>query len=242
MSISRYFLFFFLLLAVNSIALLQAQDPVNEFEDLDPPDPALRAIDTLPPRVVKPFIRFGIDLSALARSYFEPEVRQYEASVDTEFRPNWFATIEGGTATVNSQREGFSYSSSGFFARIGADFNLLGLNYPQHDDLILVGLRYAYSSLQHEAPEYFIQNPYWGSHTGSVNKSNYNLHWLEFSGSVRTEVFRNFFMGWSLRSRIRLAESGNAILNPYYVPGFGHGRRRAPAMMHFSVYYRFGLR
>jgi hypothetical protein len=103
-------------------------------------------------------------------------------------------------------------------------------------------LRYAYASLHHEAPEYSLQNPYWGSHTGSVNKSDFNLHWLEFSGSVRTEVFRNFFMGWSLKSRIRLAETKNAALNPYYIGGFGHGRRRAPAMMHFFMYYRIGLK
>jgi hypothetical protein len=237
MSISKSILLF-LLLAGSSLLPSQAQIPATRIPDPEPPQPAARVKDTIPPRVVRPFVRVGFDLSSIGRRYLEPEVIQYEVSLDSEIFPNWLAVIEGGTARVASERSDFQYNSTGYFTRMGFDFNLLGLRYSQQDDMVLIGMRYGYGKLQQEAPEYFLTNPFWGDYSGYVNKSDYHLHWLEFSGGVRTEVFRNFFLGWTLKTRIRLNETKNPELNPYFIGGFGHGKRRAPAMIQFSVYYR----
>ncbi|TVQ12289.1 MAG: hypothetical protein EA361_11455 [Bacteroidetes bacterium] len=199
------------------------------------------ARDTIPSFKPDRFIRLGFDVSALARQIVEPEVQQFEFSLDSEVAFNWFAVADGGFMRVNGDREDFRYSASGFFGRLGFDYNLLKRIHPAQNDLVLVGMRYGFSALSHEAPFYDITNPYWGDYTGQLEKGNYSLHWIEFSGGVKTEVFSNVFLGWYLKTRIRLTETKEPELNPYYIGGYGRGVRTAPIMVHFSIMYRFGL-
>lgn len=197
--------------------------------------------DTLPDFKPDRFIRLGLDVSALARQIVEPEVRQFEFSADSEVIFNWFAVAEGGFMLVNADREDFQYSASGYFGRLGFDYNLLGRNHPKQNDLVVLGLRYGFSAVKHEAPFYFISNPYWGDYSGSLVESNYYQHWIEFSGGVKTEVFNNLFLGWNLKTRVRLSQTKEPDLKPYYIGGYGRGTRTAPIMIHFSVMYRLGL-
>lgn len=214
---------------------------VNDAQEETPPDNDTIVFER-PQRVrfdPEPFIRIGFDVSAIARQLVEPEVRQFEFSVDSELLFNWFPVLEGGFLFVNADRENFGYNARGFFTRIGADFNLLGRPDKSFNDLVLVGLRYAYSNLVHEAPFFTVSNPYWGSSSGSIPEGTFHLHWVEFTAGVRTEVFSNFFMGWTLKTRVKLSETKNAMLQPYYIGGYGQGNRRAPVMIHYSLYYRF---
>lgn len=197
--------------------------------------------DTLPDFKPDLFIRLGVDVSAFFRQIIEPEVQQYEFSADSEVIFNWFAVAEGGFMRVNADREDFSYKASGYFGRLGFDYNLLGRNSPAQNDLVVLGLRYGFSILTHEAPHYFISNPYWGDYSGSLDESNFYQHWIEFSGGVKTEVLKNLFLGWNLKTRVRLTETKEPDLKPYYIGGYGRGTRTAPVMVHFSVMYRLGL-
>jgi len=190
---------------------------------------------------IKPFVRLGLDISAIGRSIYEPEVRQFEFSLESEILRDWFLNLEGGIMQVRSEQETFSYSSNGYFIRTGADVNLLGRPDEFQNDLVLLGLRYAYSFLQHESPYYFLENPYWGEHSGSIRQTSYHTHWVELVAGVRTEAFNNLFLGWMLRTRIPLFRTREPDIEPYYIPGFGHGKRSSPISIHFSVYYRFGL-
>lgn len=234
MSILRFFLFL-LLPAFSTTAYTQ---PENGNATAGIPSDELDA-DSL--KIFRPFIRVGVDISAIGRNFIEPEVSQYEFVMDAEFMYNWFAVIEGGFASTAVSGEAYSYTSEGIFARAGVDFNLMRRPLLSNNDLFLVGLRYGYSYTQHQAPEYFITNPYWGDYNGSVEESIFQLHFIEFSGGVRTEVFRNFFLGWNIKTRVRLAETGNSLINPYYIAGYGHGKRRAPVMAHFYALYKINF-
>ncbi len=190
---------------------------------------------------ITPFIRLGIDVSAIGRSFYEPEVRQIEFSVDSELIRNFFFNLEGGVLRVNSEQETFSYKSSGYFVRAGTDFNLLGRPDPGQKDLVLFGLRYAYAYLNHESPFFDLENPYWGSYSGSIDPSGYHAHWFELTGGVRTEVFKNLFVGWTLRTKVPLYKTAEPEIEPYYIAGLGYGKLNTPVMVHFSLFYRFGL-
>jgi len=240
MSISKYFLLPLLLLLSIHFGIAQ-DNMVPPMDDDPPPPPPRERTDTFPRIKSDPFIRMGFDVSALARQFAEKEVQQYEFSFDSEIWYNWFPIIETGFMNVKAQREGFNYSANGFFTRLGADYNLLKRPDARQNDQVLIGARYAYSLTRHEAPFYFIPDAYWGDYTGVLSKSNYNLHWLEFHGGVRTEIFRNLFLGWSIKARVRLFGTSNPELNPYFIPGFGHGKRRNPAMIQYYVLYKFNL-
>ena len=225
MNISKYFLF--LMIATFSAALIAQDENITDTlaKDFD----------------IKPFVRLGFDISAIGRTIYEPEVRQLEFSLDSELLRNWFFNLEAGMMQVRSRQETFSYSSDGYFLRTGADLNLLGRPDAKQNDLVILGLRYAWSFLQHEAPYFILENPYWGEHSGSIGKRAYHTHWMELIGGVRTEVFDNLFLGWMLRTRIPLFRTRNPEIEPYYISGFGHGKRSSPVTVHFSVYYRIGL-
>jgi hypothetical protein len=235
MSILRYFLLL-LLLAVSTHIWGQTQNgaatpAANQDEFYS---------DSI--KVFRHFIRVGIDVSAISRNFLEPEVGQYEFVIDGEFKYNWFAVLEGGFANAAATKEAYSYSSEGMFIKAGVDYNLLKRPLVTNNDLFLVGLRYGFSSTQHQAPEYSITNPYWGDYSGVVEESVFNLHFIEFSGGVRTEVFRNFFLGWNIKTKVRLAKTGDSLINPYFIAGYGHGKRRAPVTAHFYVLYRMNFR
>lgn len=198
--------------------------------------------DTLVKAVpVKPFIRIGVDVSAIGRQLVEKEVQQFEISLDSEVIRNWLATTEFGFLKVDSEEPLFSYSAQGYFFRAGMDYNLLNRPSSSHNDLVQLGVRYAYGYLEQEAPFYYITDPYWGDHMGAVGANSFHMHWLEFAGGVKVEVFRNIFVAWSLRTRVRLSETKDPLLTPYYISGFGHGKRNAPIMVHYSVLYRLGF-
>ena len=236
MNMSKYSLkpVFILLMALFLAVSASAQQTPGEQESS-----IVEETDTVTRFPVVPFIRIGADVSAIARHLAEPEVRQLEFSLDSEVSFNWFAVVEGGILDVASEKETFRYVSSGYFFRAGFDYNLLGRPTPVQNDLVLLGIRYGFSSLNHEAPFFIVSNPYWGDYAGSMEKSLHYLHWIEFSGGVKTEIFRNLYLGWYLKTRVKLTETKNPVLDPYYLAGFGHSRRRAPVMIHYSIMYRF---
>jgi hypothetical protein len=237
---SRLFLMLFLLLINN--AIIRGQN-TRSTEGTNVTSSSVDKLngDSLPQKSFKPFVRVGIDMASIARSFFEPEARQFEFSVDSEVWYNWFAVIEGGGMKVFADREQFSYKADGFFLRTGMDYNLLSREGMNKNDLLLVGARYSFSSLIHEASDFFVPNAYWGDYTGSLDPTSYQLHFLELHGGVRTEIFRNIYLGWSIKMRIKIAEATSSFLNPYYIGGYGHGKRRAPLMAHFSLLYKIGL-
>ncbi len=234
MNILKPFLLFLLLMMLSLSQPIKAQNNDNNNQTNDTIKPA---------RVpVNPYIRLGIDVSSVMRNILEPEVQQYEISFDTGIKLNWFATAEAGFMNVSSERETFAYKSNGYFLRLGAEYNLLNRKPdPDKNNLVLIGARYGYSFLQHRSPFFFVENEYWGDHTGSINSSFFNLHWMELTGGVKTEVLPNLFLGWTIRVRVRIFGSRDPELQPYYIPGFGHGDRTNPATVLYSIMYRFKL-
>ncbi len=238
MNTSRYFQLLLILLLYNAPVFAQNQN--NTVDDAEG-QPTVRLTDTVARVKIVPFVRLGIDLSSIARQFIETEVRQYEISLDSEIWYNWFAILEGGLFDVKGGRTDFTYGQQGFFMRAGMDYNLLKRDYQKQNDRVLVGLRYAYSSMTHYADNFYISNPYWGDYSGSIDETGFQVHWLEFSGGIKTEILRNLYLGWNLKARVRLYETRDAEIRPYYFGGYGHSKRRAPVMAHFSIYYKFGL-
>jgi hypothetical protein len=187
------------------------------------------------------FIRVGLDLTGIGINIMEPQVRQFEISFDSEVYYNLFANLEGGTLSVLSDQSNYNYNATGLFLRFGADYNLLKRQEKTKNDVVMIGLRYSFSQINHGAANFSIPNPYWGDYEGSVENSNYNLHWAELVGSIKTEIFKNLFLGWTLRTRIRLSQTKNPVLQPYYIGGFGKGTRSAPVMIQYNLSYKFGL-
>ncbi len=187
-------------------------------------------------------VRFGVEISYPARMIFEPEIRQYEASVDFEFIKNWFGTIEGGIIGVDVSRENFDYYSDGWFIRTGVDFNILGRETLEDNDIVYFGIRYGYGKQTHGADNVVVSDGYWGTYTTFVESTGFDVHWGELAGGLKTELFANLFMGWSVRFRVIVSGANHTSMQPYRIAGFGSGSNITAFDFNYSVFYRIPLK
>lgn len=187
--------------------------------------------------------RISYDLASLALLYYDPDRMVYTISVDYEMEQDIYPVIDLGYQHVKITSENYHYSSSGLFTRIGADVNLL--KYDKQADvyeMMYVGGRYGFSLFNQQADNITITDLYWGDYNdGQIEKHNLHVHWISFVGGMRAEVFRNFFMGWSVFLNIKFYQSGPKDMEPYNIPGFGKGANRATAIFNYTVSYRIPL-
>jgi hypothetical protein len=187
--------------------------------------------------------RISCDLASLALLYYDPDRMVYTISVDYEIEQDIYPVIDLGYQHVKISSENYHYSSSGMFTRIGVDVNLL--NYDKQADvyeMMYVGGRYGFSLFSQQADNITIPDPYWGDYNdGRIEKYNLHVHWISLVGGMRAEVFRNFFMGWSVFLNIKLYQSGPKNMEPYNIPGFGKGANRATAVFNYTISYRIPM-
>ncbi len=186
--------------------------------------------------------RIGYDLASLALLYFEPERKIYTFSIDYEAWQDIYPVVEFGYQNVVLDREDYRYGSSGIFARMGVDVNLLKYEKTNVYEMMYAGFRYGISYLTHQTDDVNIREGYFGDMTGaSVVENQINAHWISIVGGLRVEVFRNFFMGWSVLGNIKLAQIEDIYIVPYNIPGFGPGDKRASLVFNYTISYRIPL-
>ncbi len=184
-------------------------------------------------------VRVGVDLSGLARQYFEPEVQSWELMADLEWRRNWFAVVEAGWVGIDVERPRHQYQASGVFFRMGINHNLMQKYDPKEVGIGYALFRYGFGRLQHKAPGISIENPYWGDFDTEVDSESISAHWLEIGGGLTTKLIGKVYAGWSLRARLMLKRTEDIAMDPYYISGFGRTQDQIPVMIHFHLFYRF---
>jgi len=186
--------------------------------------------------------RIRVDLASLVFLYFEPERMMYTVSADYEAWQDIYPVIETGYQHVRITKDIYRYTSSGLFLRAGVDVNVM--KYERNDvyEMIYAGLRYGYSNFKHRAYDILLEEDYFGDiSAGSIPEKRLGAHWISAVGGIRVELFRNFFMGWSLEGNVLLSQKRYAGMTPYNIPGFGPGGKRAGLVISYSVAYRFPL-
>jgi len=73
---------------------------------------------------------------------------------------------------------------------------------------------------------------------GSIPDRRITAHWISLAGGIRVELFRNFFMGWTVLANIKLSVGDAGNMAPYNIPGFGPGENRAGLVIKYSLEYR----
>jgi hypothetical protein len=183
--------------------------------------------------------RIGYDVAGLALLYLEPERTIHTISVDYEVLQDIYPVVEFGFKNVLMDRENYSYSSNGLFARAGVDVNLLKYEETNVYEMFYAGFRYGLSYMTHKADNISVPEDYYsGTSGGSIPDQQVNAHWISFVGGVKVEVFNNFFMGWSVTTNFKLAQINNENMNPYNIPGFGKGDKKAGIILSYTLAYR----
>ncbi|MDR0229935.1 MAG: DUF6048 family protein [Flavobacteriaceae bacterium] len=169
-------------------------------------------------------LRVGVDLFKLTRSFYDDIYQGFEVVGDYRVKKNMFAVAEIGHDKISRTQSTFGYTAKGGYARIGVDINLYE-NWLDREDMLYVGGRYGYSNFSQTLDWYkpYTTNPYFPSEKIDINKtySGLSAHWLEFVTGIKTRVFSNVFMGFTLRINALITQKQPGDFENQYIPGFG---------------------
>ena len=178
-------------------------------------------------------IRLGFDFGGFAAGLAKISNQKMEFSGDVGYKKMFFVG-ELGFGTKNEKNELYNYKQQGYYARLGIDKNLL-----KGDDALFVGMRYGFSYQRHQADGIKISDPYWGSIDGSsIPASDFSVHWLEGVGGIKVKLFNNFYMGYTLRLKIKFYNSNYGEYQPFTVIGFGKPDKSVQAGMSYYIFYK----
>jgi hypothetical protein len=166
-------------------------------------------------------LSLGVDVAPLIIIPFEPGRIGIGFLGRYLFNQDWFVVGEMGFENVNVDKKTYEYKSNGGFLKLGMDYNFFHVNEPGNNDNITVGIRYGIATQNHQSPGYTVIDDYWGDYTGSFGKSNVTSNWMEVVFGLRTEVVKNFFMGWSFRMKMLIKAHTSNVQEPYTIPGYG---------------------
>ncbi len=196
--------------------------------------PQLTEADTLP----EPGLRIGFNLVRSMMVFAEPSRFGLEAVADYNLGPDWFAAAEGGFSRRFIEEPDYRLNENGFFLRFGAD-----RNFHNHlNEVIGLGARLGFSLYNRGAPFLEVEENYWGDFSGSLPAETFFRQWAEVVLTLKTEIFSNVFLGWSLRGKVLLFGSGDRHMDDRYIPGFGSSNVNSTAGFDFYIYYRIPLK
>jgi hypothetical protein len=186
--------------------------------------------------------RFGTDLSKIVLPFFTPEIRGLEFLADVQISEKIFVAGEYGmnSAKLTTDSYSFNYNLSGTFVKLGFDKNILKDKKGAENDIVFVGARYSFAGLKHNADNIYIRDDHWEDVIGAET-SEYALraHWLEVVVGIKTELFKNLFLGWTMRGMVKIRMTEDDVMTPYIIPGYGRGEKKSAFGFNYSLFYRF---
>lgn len=178
----------------------------------------------------------GADIWGVAGKMLGSDFSSGEVMACLDIKHRYFPTVEIGYGSTDTWNDfGIHYKTGAPYFRIGMDYNTLYKK--KHGHMLLVGARLAASSFKYDIMTPSLNDPIYGGSFGNPNledavwgeaQPGFNhpgmkgsMMWLEISVGIRTKVYKQIYMGWSLRYRSKLSASTDTYGNPWYVPGFG---------------------
>jgi len=179
-------------------------------------------------------IRIGADVSGPVKYYSDKNILNEEGYISVDLNEKRTAFLAVGHLNYKYSQYNYSYLSNGSFVKAGMDFNLLKADKSLGKYWAGIGLRYGLSRFSTEVP-FLEKENYWGTETTSLPKKSYWGHFIEVSPGVRTELFKNISLGWSINVRMLLHSGTGKDLKPVYFPGFGDGTKTVSTGINYYI-------
>lgn len=190
------------------------------------------------------------DLSGLIANAFGSDFLSGEIGIEANLKNRFFPIAEIGYGTTDTWSDrGTHYKSSAPYFRIGMNYNTM---YKKgKPNFLYVGFRYAYSTFSYDVTNHPAEDPVFGgsmenpSHIdeiwgGSVPFNHKGLDssmsWFELLAGVRAHIYKNIYMGWSIRMKYRMSTSLSDYGDPWYIPGFGEYKSSRMGLTYSIIY------
>jgi len=179
-------------------------------------------------------LRAGIDIAGPGIYLSDKNNLSMEGYFSFDKSEKMAYVLEAGYLNYKYSQYNYDYTSKGVFARLGVDFNLLKPGTSPGKYWAGIGLRYGMSLFNSETLSFQHEN-YWGTVTSSIPSKKAMGHFIEVAPGVKTEIFRNFSMGWTIRLKLLISGGGGRDLRPIYFPGYGNGGKRTAAGISYFI-------
>ena len=185
----------------------------------------------------------GFHLSVDAFGYIYPifvkdKYYSTEVSLSANLKNRFFPVVEAGVGHTDmvSQLYEIGYSTRAPYYRVGMDYNMqYKKNKPGY---IYLGARVGYTAFEYNVDAPSLVDPVWGDEIPMLlTDMPCRAVWGEAVGGVRAEIAKNFCMGWSLRYKYLFYRGPVANGGPWYIPGFGTGKKTALGATYTLSYY-----
>lgn len=169
-------------------------------------------------------IRVGADISKIARSLYDSDYQGLELVGDYRLTKKYFLAGELGNEKKTTNDDQINFTTKGTYFKVGFDYNAHE-NWLDLENVISVGLRYGVSAFSQQLNSYEIYNPnpYFGEVPDTPSARNYgglSAQWIEVVAGVKTRVFDNIFVGFSLRANRLVSNQKPGGFDNLYIPGF----------------------
>ena len=159
-----------------------------------------------------------------------------ELSIDMELWPNLFPVFESGYELMKINTDYVNYIGKGSYSRIGMDYNFLVAENKDDKNILYMGLRYGFTIARQQVDNYLIDS-YWGPEIGNYGNQNFFAHWGEFLLGIKGEVLHNFYMGWTIRGKVKMNQKDLSLPSIYFIPGYGKADKKFNLDFTYSLYY-----
>ena len=162
-------------------------------------------------------------------------------SATLDINNRFFPTVEVGLGHTDmvSQLYEIGYRTRAPYYRVGMDYNMQYKS--DKPGYIFLGARVGYASFDYSVDAPPLVDPVWGDEaTVQFTDVPCRAVWAEAVGGVRAEIAKNFYMGWSLRYKYPIYRDATSNGGPWYIPGFGTGKKGVLGAT-YTIGYRFNF-
>lgn len=161
---------------------------------------------------------------------------ELEAALDVY---RYFIVYDYGAEFFDFQKDTYNYSSEGTYWRFGADINMIPRD--EYGSLLYFGLRYSESILT-EKMTGKVFDKQWGTTYFTSLNGNVNARWIEIVAGMRAKIWKELYMGYTLRLKTSLRLSGDQELESYRIPGYGLASESSFWGVNYYISWRFKFR
>src|SRR5690606_19002402 len=150
-------------------------------------------------------LRIGIDISKPIRSFLEDDYQGLELLADFRISHNVYIAGALGNEEKTTQEDNYNFTTSGSYLKVGLDWNTYE-NWYGMENIINLGFRVGASTFSQTLNAYQIYNT--------------NQYWNEIVLGMKVELFRNVFMGASVRLNYLVNNTQAGNFPNLFIPGF----------------------
>lgn len=184
----------------------------------------VKKTDSIPVKTNRYGIRVGVDLSKIARSFYEDDYKGLEVVGDYRLTKRYYIAGELGNENKTVNDDQLNFTTKGTYFKAGVDYNLYE-NWLDMENMVYIGARYGVSSFSQTLNSYTIYNryPYFGASETIKSGEKFNglsAQWIEVLVGVKAKVINNFYVGFSFRMNRLVSNKKPDGFDNLYIPGF----------------------